>query len=126
MKSLPNKAYGLQLLLDGYGADHKALGSVDVLYHVLLNFPKSIGMRRIGYPHIIHVDDPEIKGLSGFVFLMESHVSIHTYELQGFITADVYSCKHFDTDSAVKRLEEAFGIEHVEAQVIVRGKSYRT
>lgn len=118
-------AYGLQLTLDGYAADQKLCGDVTNLYNVLMQLPSHIGMRRVGFPHIIKIDEPGIKGLSGFVFIMESHISIHTYEERGFVTADVYSCKTFDEKKTSDFLTQAFNIQVFESNTAIRGKQFQ-
>ena len=43
-------------------------------------------------------------GYSTIAMIAESHIAFHTFPEQGFVTADVYSCKDFDT----KIVEEIF------------------
>jgi S-adenosylmethionine decarboxylase len=124
MRPLPTNAYGQLLTLDGYGASREMCADIDRLYKLLEQLPKAIGMRPLGFPHIVSVDEPGIAGLSGFTFIMESHISIHTYEERGFITADVYSCKNFDTAAAAAYIAEHFEIATFETNVIVRGKKF--
>lgn len=126
MKVQKTNAYGLQLTLDGYAASQELCGDVTNLYNVLMELPSHIGMRRVGFPHIIKIDEPGIKGLSGFVFIMESHISIHTYEERGFVTADVYSCKSFDEKKTSEFLTEAFAIQAFESNVAVRGRQFQS
>lgn len=125
MESINTNAYGLQLMLDGYAADQKLCGDVAHLYNLLMEFPAHIGMRRVGFPHIIHITEPGIKGLSGFVFIMESHISIHTYEERGFVTADVYSCKSFNEQKTADYLIKAFNIQAFESNVTIRGRQFQ-
>jgi len=124
MKKLPENAYGLLLTLDGYGASQQACGDMDQLYKLLSHLPHAIGMRPIGFPHIVSVDEPGIKGLSGFTFIMESHISVHTYEERGFVTADIYSCKHFDADKAATYVAKAFKLKSFDTSVLIRGKKF--
>ncbi len=119
-------AYGLQLTFDGYAADEKLCGNVAHLYDLLMRFPKHIGMCRIGFPHIIKIDEPGIKGLSGFVFIMESHISIHTYQERGFVTVDVYSCKTFDEKKTQDFIIKAFDIQAFESNCAIRGKQFQS
>lgn len=116
--------YGLLLSFDGYGADPALCASEEALLSVLRTLPDEISMRRLGEPHTVYVDEEGIRGRSGFTFIMESHISIHTYEERGFITADVYSCKPFDIEYAVTHLVEAFGITSFEKQVLTRGRDF--
>lgn len=43
-------------------------------------------------------------GYSTIAMIAESHIAFHTFPEQGFVTADVYSCKDFDA----KLVEEIF------------------
>lgn len=124
MKTLQKNAYGLQLTFDGYVANPHLCDNVTHLYEFLMEFPKLIGMRRVGFPHIIQITEEGIRGLSGFVFIMESHISIHTYSERGFVTADVYSCKTFDEKVANKYLSNAFDIQTFESAIAIRGKRF--
>lgn len=126
MEPIQNNAYGLQLTLDGYAADQKLCGNVAHIYDLLMTLPAHIGMRRVGFPHIIQITEAGIKGLSGFVFIMESHISIHTYEERGFVTADVYSCKTFDEKKTREYITQAFGIQAYESNIAVRGRQFQS
>lgn len=124
MKSLPPSAYGLLLTLDGYGASHTLCADVHYLYALLERLPGTIGMRPLGKPFVVSVEEVGIAGLSGFTFIMESHISIHTYQERGFVTADVYSCKNFDTNAAAHYISSAFKFTTFETSVLVRGKKF--
>ena len=124
MKPLPPHAYGLLLTLDGYGASEKICADISGLYRFLEQLPGLIGMRKIGFPHIVSVEEAGIAGLSGFTFIMESHISIHTYQEKGFVTADVYSCKNFDTETAANHIAAHFKIASFETNILTRGKQF--
>lgn len=118
------ESYGLHLMLDGYGAPAAKLADVNLLYTVLSNLPGEIGMHRVGFPHIIQFLKGQIAGLSGFAFIIESHVSIHTYARKGFLSLDVYSCKKFNAGKVVRRITKIFGLKDVEVYVQERGKKF--
>lgn len=117
--------YGLHLMLDGYGAPEARLSEIATLYRFLSDLPALIGMRRVGVPQVLEVTEEGIAGLSGFVFIMESHISVHTYAEQGFITLDVYSCREFDANKVVAYVSSLFGIEDVETTVVERGLRFK-
>ncbi|HEX4961653.1 MAG TPA: S-adenosylmethionine decarboxylase [Thermoanaerobaculia bacterium] len=121
---MDTKSYGLHLMLDAYGAPPDKLGDIALLYRTLLDLPAMIGMRRVGLPQILEVSEDGIAGLSGFVFIMESHISIHTYSERGFVTADVYSCKDFEYDRAVAYIKEIFCFSTADIEVVERGRRF--
>lgn len=124
MKTLPKNAYGLLLIFDGYGADAKRCADTGRLYTFLHSLPEAIGMRRLGFPHLVTVEEPGIRGISAFTFIMESHISVHTYSERGFVTVDVYSCKAFDTEEVTSILASYFSTESHTVKVITRGSQF--
>ncbi|MAG22440.1 MAG: adenosylmethionine decarboxylase [Candidatus Diapherotrites archaeon] len=118
--------YGPQLALDLYKCNAKKLGDKKFVEKILNEFPAKIGMQKISEAHIIEYKAPkkEDSGLSGFVIIAESHITIHTYPLQGFAKIDVVSCKRFDHEKATEILKKAFNASEAEAKVLYRGKHY--
>lgn len=116
--------YGLLLALDGYGAPSEVCADPLVLSNFLERFPGEIGMRALGCPEIVHVDEPGVRGLSGFTFIIESHISVHTYEERGFISVDVYSCRSFDIEFATARIVDTFNLVSFETKVLTRGRHF--
>ncbi|MBI4177053.1 MAG: adenosylmethionine decarboxylase [Candidatus Aenigmarchaeota archaeon] len=120
-------AYGLHLTVDGYGCDKAKLGNMNLVFRVLDKLPEIIGMHKITTPYVMPYDGdkkPEDWGVSGFVMIAESHISVHTYPEKGYLTADVYSCNHFDSDKAVEFLTKAFGISELERNEVIRGLNF--
>jgi S-adenosylmethionine/arginine decarboxylase-like enzyme len=37
-------------------------------------------------------------GITGFVALAESNITLHTYPEKGYIVLDIFSCKEFDIE----------------------------
>jgi S-adenosylmethionine decarboxylase len=111
-------------MIDGYGADPEKLGDAGLVFETLDALPGLIGMRKIGFPHLARFTEGEIAGVTGFVLIMESHISIHTYSKKGFLTMDVYSCKAFEPSIAVERVRDAFGVEEMDVQMMERGRKF--
>ncbi len=124
MPDIPVKTYGLHLMLDGYGADPRALDDIGLIFETLDALPGLMGMRKIGFPHIARFTDAEIAGVSGIVMIVESHISIHTYSKKDFLSLDAYSCKPFDHEKVVSRVSRVFGIREAEVNVVERGKKF--
>ena len=120
-KKVRPQAYGSHLILDGYGADSKKLADVGLRYDTLNSLPKKIGMHKIGFPHIIQFTKVPITGISGFIFILESHISIHTYSAQRFISVDVYSCRRFNPEIVIRFLEKIYRIKKMETNLVKRG-----
>ena len=84
---------GKHLVIEGFDCDREILGSEELCYRVLDQYPDEIEMTKIAEPQILkHLDpgDPEW-GISGFVLIAESHIAFHTYPDRGYIALDVFS-----------------------------------
>ena len=107
---------GPHLMLDGYGCDKARLQDLNLVYRILDDLPHRIGMTKIMPPYVFKYSGskPEDWGVSGFVLIAESHVSIHTFPEKQFLSLDVFSCKEFDIPRAIASIEKAFGIQKIE------------
>jgi len=118
--------FGPHLMLDGYGCDQGRLQDLDLIYRILDESPAKIGMTKI-LPPCVFKDSgrkAEDSGLSGFVLIAESHISIHTFPQKSFVSVDVFSCKTFDLEFAGDYFKEVFGMEKVECNVLDRGTEF--
>lgn len=120
--------FGEHLTIDGYGGNKEALNNKDLVLDILTNLPKELGMRILGGPHV-HLaqsnDHKDPGGWSGFVIIMESHISIHTFPDRSFVSVDVYSCKNgMNTDFILEYFKEKFGLKDLETNFIKRGTKY--
>jgi S-adenosylmethionine decarboxylase len=61
-------------------------------------------------------------GVSGFVFLAESHISIHTWPEHGYAAMDIFTCgKHTVPDLACAYLVDRLGATGLQVSVMDRG-----
>ncbi len=120
------ETFGVHLMLDGYGCDRSKLESEEFVYRFLDEFPTDIGMTKIMQPSVLRYagTGSDDCGLSGFVLIAESHVSIHTFPSTGYVSIDIFSCKSFDTDAAEREITRRFEIARVERNVLDRGVEY--
>jgi len=118
------KNYGLHMTIDGYGGDSKKLTDVNLMYQFLNDLPANVGMNKVGFPHIIQFTEDGIAGISGFQFIIESHISMHTYSEHQFLSFDLYSCKKFDPEPVKEILKKTYGLEKIEINTVVRGTCF--
>lgn len=62
-------------------------------------------------------------GVTGFILLEESHVSIHTWPEHQFAAVDVFSCKPFNAEKIQKLLMQSFASDKVVIKQIERGEA---
>ena len=118
--------FGPHLMLDGYGCDKAKLEDLNLIYRILDELPNRIGMTRIMPPYVFKYTGlkPEDWGISGFVLIAESHISIHSFPEKNFVSVDIFSCKHFDAELASSYLRGAFNMAKVEVNVLDRGTEF--
>ena len=118
--------FGPHLMLDGYGCDKAKLQDLNLVYRILDELPARIGMTKIMPPYVFKYSGlrPEDWGLSGFVLIAESHISIHTFPEKNFVSVDIFSCKPFDAEFAAAYLTRSFAMEKVECTVLDRGTEF--
>ncbi|PIP55994.1 MAG: adenosylmethionine decarboxylase [Candidatus Zambryskibacteria bacterium CG_4_9_14_3_um_filter_42_9] len=120
--------FGEHLTIDGYDGDKDLLDDKDLILDILTNLPKELGMGILVGPQVTRALGNDIKdpgGWTGFVVIAESHISIHTFPLRGFVSIDVYTCKNnMDTDFILKYFKDKFGLKDIEENFIKRGTRY--
>ena len=112
----------MHLIIDGYNGDVQKMQDADFIQQLLDVYPSRIGMTKISPPKVSKYtgSKPEDRGVSGFVGLAESHISIHTFPEQAYINIDIFSCKEFDADEAVRDMQKKFGLTEVRSYIINR------
>jgi S-adenosylmethionine decarboxylase len=116
----------MHVTIDGYGGDPQVLANEELVRALLDRYPEQIGMTKIAHPHVYRYEGskPEDWGISGFVLIAESHISIHTFPKRRFVWVDIFSCKGFDAERAVADMREHFGLADVQTRVLARGLEY--
>lgn len=125
-KGKPEFGFGVHLMVDGYGCDQAGLEDVNLIYNFLDEYPARMDMTKIMPPYVFRYKGavPEDWGVSGFVLIAESHISIHTFPEKQYLSIDMFSCKPFDTERAVETLKEYFRIQKYEMRVLDRGQEF--
>jgi S-adenosylmethionine decarboxylase len=120
--------FGVHLTLDGYGGSRQLLANADHIRACLGELPELLGMHKLIEPMVLEVgqlSDKDPGGLSGYVLIAESHISIHTFPLRGFVSADVYTCQNrLEAERIRQYFADAFALEDIETNLIRRGTRY--
>src|SRR4051794_4024876 len=114
----------MHLTIDGYGGNPELLNNESLVRELLDRYPGEISMTKISVPYVVQYDGgekPEDKGVTGFVIIAESHISIHTFPERGYVWLDVFSCKDFDSDGATDIIVNTFGLTAITARKLPRG-----
>ena len=113
----------MHLIIDGYSRNSDILQSVEFITGLLDQYPTEIGMTKISLPYVLRYvgAKPEEWGVSGFVLIAESHISIHTFVERCYVNVDVFSCRNFDADRVIKDLTNRLQLTEVTTHLLGRG-----
>jgi S-adenosylmethionine decarboxylase len=116
----------MHLTIDGYGGDRERLSSESLVRSLLDTYPAEINMTKISEPFVLEYSGEKAEdwGVTGFVIIAESHISVHTFPDHGYVWVDIFSCKAFEADGAVDRIVETFGLTHVTTDIHDRGLEF--
>jgi len=116
----------MHLTIDGFGGDRELLGSEALVTSLLDRFPGQINMTKISEPFVFRYDGakPEDWGVTGFVIIAESHISVHTFPDHGYVWVDIFSCKEFEAPQALEKVVDAFGLTSYTEHMLERGLEY--
>lgn len=120
-------AFGRSLHVDLYGVRRELCDDLAFCYELLEELTARLDMHKQSPPFIFRSPDgqfPDKAGLSGWVPLIESGISIHTLTLKKFVTIDIYTCGCLDADEAVRFLCEKLKPTAHEQQYLIRGTRY--
>lgn len=121
-----NNAFGPHLTLDLNHCNPEKVSNYDLVFDVLNSLPDMIGMTKITQPYVFKYSGsvPEDEGITGFVVIAESHISIHTFQKKNYAFIDLFSCKHFDYEFAQKYLIDVFESQKPTVNVLMRGYDF--
>lgn len=112
---------GKHLTLDCFGCE--GLDNEEIVKEFLEELPSKINMNKVSKVKIVNYkhEDEEKSGITGFVLIAESHISIHTYPKKSYMGVDVFSCKDFDENKVVNYVKEKFKCKNIVKNLISRG-----
>jgi S-adenosylmethionine decarboxylase len=118
--------FGPHLVYDAYGCPPSGLEDLQGLYRLLDTLPERIRMTKIMPPYVLrHAARGGVAGgLSGFVLIAESHISVHTFPSRKFMNADIFSCNPFEVEDALAVLRETFTPRRVDWKLLDRGLEF--
>ena len=120
------REFGQHLTIDASQCDSKKLTDQSHVYDILSKLPEKLGMTKMTLPHVVKWLDPgsTVDGISGFVMIAESHISIHTFPEKNYVFMDIFSCREFDAEMAIRYLTKAFNSTKYEKNILKRGMDF--
>jgi S-adenosylmethionine decarboxylase len=124
------KHYGPHITIDCDQCNHLEIVDEANLAQFLADLSSHIGMKIIVGPKVGSYKEDirsEQWGLSGFVLIAESHISIHTYPHmeRNYALIDIFSCKYFDILDALHFIIERLRPQYVFLNFVPRGSRFK-
>lgn len=122
-------AFGHSLHLDVYDVSEALCDDLGFCYRLLDDLASFLGMNKQSPPFAFispHDQYPDKRGISGWVPLIESGISIHTLTCARFVTLDIYTCGRLDPAEAIAFVCERLGSTRYEVHHLERGAAYPT
>lgn len=113
----------MHLVIDGYHGDIIKMWDVERVRDFLIDCPAALAMTAISEPKVLkyNAPKPEDSGVSGFVIIAESHISVHTFPHRNYANIDIFSCRYFDQDRIISDVKNLFGLEELKTWHLDRG-----
>ena len=112
---------GRHLIIDYWGCDQALLADVARVEAMLRMAADAAGAKVV--TATMHAFSPG--GVTGFLILEESHLSIHTWPEQGYAAVDFYTCGDCDPGRADGMLYRALDAVRSERHMVMRGNAWR-
>ena len=120
-------AFGQSLHVDLYGVNAQVCDDLSLGYDLLEDLALYLKMHKQSPPFIFRSPEdkfPDKAGLSGWIPLIESGISLHTLTAHEFVTIDIYTCGHLDAPQAVQFLVERLLPTRHESHLLIRGVDF--
>lgn len=105
--------------------DIKRLNDVKFLANFLKALPESIRLHAIGKPLMHKFPDKNgvmaEGGITGFVLLSESDITLHTWPEYSYGCIDIFACTDFSIDDAEEKIKKTFGKGEYVLDLVYRG-----
>lgn len=113
----------LHLVMEGFGGDADLLNSMEAVYRFLNDVPDKIKMTKVTGPSLFRYvcEETGMAGISGFILIAESNLSIHTWPEKSFASLDVFCCKPFDVNYVLQLTQGIFKFKEIHYKEFPRG-----
>ena len=112
------------VMIDLYGCNPELLANEVFLRKVLDEYPERIGMEKVSPVDLRYIttSNPLDDGLSGFVIIATSHISLHAWPSYSMVNMDIFSCEAFDVQNTVAFACATFQTNDVEVHAVERAR----
>jgi len=114
------ESWGYHLILDCKGGDIQAVTDPQVIQEFVVDLVDQIEMKRFGDPIIVHFGSDHVTGYSLMQLIETSSITGHFVDHNGDAYIDVFSCKPFDQEVAMKVVKKYFNPKKMKVAYLTR------
>jgi len=114
--------YGMEVVLDLYGCDPKAIRSRSALRNFVTKMCRLLKMKKFGktlIPHFGH-DSEKTAGYSLLQFIETSSITGHFSESKNSAYINIFSCQMFDAKKAISFTKKFFKVKKAKVRTYIR------
>ncbi len=112
------EAFGRHLILEMWDCDREILNDEQTIEEIVRNAALAAKATVMGI--VCHRFNPS--GVTCLAILAESHLSVHTWPVEGYVAADIFTCGHTaDPRKAAEYLKKAFKPKGSKIVLLARG-----
>lgn len=104
------------IIIDIEGVSKEKLTDKVGIKELLHTLPGKIGMNILVEPMVVE-GIPANPGITGYVIIDFSHISVHTFTDKDLAMVDVFSCKPYDQSVASDYVLQFFGVDKSHAHI---------
>lgn len=114
------KPWGKSIAIDLTDCEHSRLIDPELLKQFIGEIIPLIGMKAHGPCYVDRFGEGDIEGISAMQFIKTSSITVHLDEVGNRAFIDIFSCKDFDAEKAVKVAQEFFQAKQSKPTVLLR------
>ncbi len=117
------KEFGKHYIIELFGCNPETINTVTHVEQIMIKAATESNSTILN--HVFHQFEPT--GVSGFIFIAESHFALHTWPEDNYVGADIFTCgKEMNPDTAIEVMKRDFEATDVRVKVLSRGFEIRT
>jgi S-adenosylmethionine/arginine decarboxylase-like enzyme len=113
--------WGKEVQIDLYGCDSEIVRFGESLKNYSANLCDVIGMEAVGETLVMRFGEDNLEGFSSHQFIKTSNISVHLDEVENRAMINIFSCREFDVENAIKYSRDFFRASGVKYHITYRG-----
>lgn len=114
------ESWGYHLILDCKGGDVDAVTDPKAIEAFVIELVDQIDMKRYGEATIVHFGSGHLTGYSLMQLIETSSITGHFVDQNGDAYIDIFSCKPFSQEAAMKVVQKYFNPKKIKTVYLVR------